>query len=303
MIKGVFFMQPLTMAKASEVAQLGVTTLFVSPENLAPKLGTQLQQMGFEVYLVKDLFHGAHLWERFPDCRPVGRDGKLFEVAADWYHGVCPTHSAVQALRLAELDALLDLEFVSGINLNFLRFPGYWEAARSRATLMDGCICARCLALHGGEGEACAQDQWKAGAITAFMQRVAALRDGKARRVPLGMHMVPWEDSRFERARPGALGQDIRRLQPFLDHLSPMCHFGLQDQGPTWVGEVVRWTQQASDKAVLPIVQAMDVTARNFADALSMAVQQPSAGAVVFAWELMQGSGAKCSALRAAFSG
>ena len=302
MTKGVFFMTPLTDDAVAEVTGLGMSAVFVAPENLDPDFGRRLAHDGLEIYLVKDVFQGEAWWTRYPDCRPVGRDGEPMEIAAGWYHGVCPTHPGVREELLQEFDRLLDYECVSGINLNFLRFPGYWEAARGRESLLEGCTCQRCRSLYGGEPVGPDWERWKAAQIAEFARQIVALRDGKPHRTPIGLHMVPWDDERYAGARPGALGQDLSLLNPLLDYYSPMCHFGLQDQPPTWVGDMARWTATATGKPVVPVVQAMEVSDNDFAIALPMATAAPSDGAIVFTWEFMKDQPGKRSTLTAAYS-
>jgi len=302
MIKGVFFMNPLTDESVAQASELGMSAVFIAPDNLDSALGTRLNQNGLNVYLVKDVFQGKAWWDRFPDCRPVGRDGEPLKIAAGWYHGVCPTHPGVREQLLNEFEQLLELDFVSGLNLNFLRFPGYWEAARGRDSLMEGCTCKRCRSLYGDEPVGPDWERWKAAQITDFAHQVVALRDRKERRIHLGLHMVPWDDQQYQGARPGALGQDLAGLNPLLDYFSPMCHFGLQGQPPEWVGEVMQWTKKATGKPVIPVVQAFDVTDHDFAASISNATAVPSNGAIVFTWEFLKEQDGKRSTLKTVYS-
>lgn len=302
MTKGAFFMNPLTEESVTRASESGVSAVFIAPHNIDPTLGRHVRRKGMDVYLVKELFQGELWWERFPDSRPVGRDGEPLKVAAGWYHGVCPTHPGVREHLFHDFEELLDLDFVSGINLNFLRFPGYWEGARGRESLIEGCTCERCRALYGGDPVGPNWERWKAAQISDFAREVVALRDRKERRIPLGLHLVPWDDETYQRARPGALGQDLAELNGLLDYYSPMCHFGLQEQPPEWVGHVVQWTKNETGKPVMPVVQAFDVTDEEFRASISNATSVPSDGAIVFTWEFLQEQPEKSSALKTVYS-
>ncbi len=302
MIKGAFFMNPLTEETAAQASESGVSAVFVAPDNLDPAVGRRVSKKGMAVYLVKELFQGEQWWKRFPDSRPLGRDGEPLKVAAGWYHGVCPTHPGVREQLLHEFEQLLDLDFVTGINLNFLRFPGYWEGARGRDSLMDGCTCERCRSLYGGEPIGPDWERWKVVQITDFARQVIALRDRNSRRIPVGLHLVPWNNEQYQGARPGALGQNLAELNQLLDYYSPMCHFGLQEQPPAWVGQVVQWTKNATGKPVMPVVQAFDVSDNDFAGSISNATSAPSDGAIVFTWEFLKEQAGKLSTLETAYS-
>src|SRR5690606_6652392 len=73
---------------------------------------------------------------------PIGTDGRVSPPPEGW-QGVCPTHEAYRASRMAAFRALLTDYAIDGVWLDYHHSHASWE--RAVPNMPDTCFCARCL--------------------------------------------------------------------------------------------------------------------------------------------------------------
>jgi hypothetical protein len=227
----------------AELSQYGVAAVFLPPK--AELIGAQVAA-GREVFLSLNVFGGTQPWQEFPDAVPVMSDGQKL---SGKYGGICPTHPEWRASRLKLLAGWVH-DFggekgISGVWLDFLRYPGSWEHAEPQ--LHDSCYCDRCLRLFQLEmGVAIPLEltttramsawiklhaasqwlAWKKEQISSFVRDARKVLDENSsdRRLKLGVFLVPWRKSDFAGPLSLQLAQDAEQFRPYVDVFSPMVY-------------------------------------------------------------------------------
>ncbi|MFT5697858.1 MAG: hypothetical protein ACI8ZB_000712 [Desulforhopalus sp.] len=262
--------------RAANLKNDGVNAVFVPPDR---KIIEYFTAQHFKVYLTLNVFGGREPWKEFPDSIPVTADGTKL---VDSYGGICPTHPEWRKSRLQLLNQwLVELggdKGISGIWLDFIRYPGRWEHADP--SLPDSCYCPRCLTLFQAEngvqlpsGLSTAEsaawiktnahikwDDWKKEQIVSFVRDARRLVDqySKDRELLLGAFLVPWKKSDQNGAVSFRLAQDSQLLAPYLDVLSPMVYHKMVGESVSWIGATTDYFVETG-VSVWPIIQAEDV--------------------------------------------
>ncbi len=289
-----------------EGAERPVGRVFLPPNR---ELVKQHRQAGREVFLSLNVFGGRQAWEEFPDSVPVLADGRRL-VDVDNHGGICPTHPQWRAGRLARLAELAQdfggEEGITGIWLDFIRYPGRWEQVEP--AIPDTCYCPRCLALFqqdtdsalpgdllsdGGAAAAWLQQheplawvRWKKQQVTSFVAEARAVltgaRAGVRPPVQLGVFLVPWRLSDYDGGVTRLLGQDPAQLAPLVDWLSPMVYHRMVGRQPDWIAEMSRYYRDIAPGRVWPIIQAQEVPTTEFSRAVAAAVSGGADGLLVY---------------------
>ncbi len=264
-----------------ELSRNQIDTVFTPPTG---ELINLQAAAGREVFITLTVFGGTQPWKDFPDSIPVMSDGQKL---SDKYGGVCPTHAAWRENRLALLARWLN-DFagengISGVWLDFLRYPGKWEYPVPE--IVDSCYCQRCLALfQSATGVVIPQElvavkekaswirqhaslewmEWKKATISSFVREARAVLDQhlEKKKLKLGVFLVPWRKSDFDGALSFQLAQDAEQFKPYVDVFSPMVYHRMVGQPAEWVGEITAYYKEMTGGEVWPIIQAEDVSLR-----------------------------------------
>lgn len=271
----------------------------------------QHRRAGREVFLTLNVFGGRQAWQLFPDSIPVLADGSSLADNAG-QAGVCPTHPGWRANRLAKL-VVLAREFggddgIQGIWLDFIRYPGRWEAVQP--DLPDTCYCPRCLDAFQRHSKVQLPAQlstvadtarwikeqvpyewmtWKKEQISSFVREARAVlqqNDGE-RPLQLGVFLVPWRKSDFDGALSFLLGQDARQFAHYVDQLSPMVYHRMVGKEVAWIGEIGRYYDEIAPGRVWPIIQAEGVGGAEFKQVLAEVAQSGADEVLVYSYRSM----------------
>jgi len=267
------------------------------------ELAEVLRQGGIRIYAEFAVFVGEDLWKRYPDSRPVTREGKQLE-KIDWYAGVNPSDEEVRRERLDAFRETITKYQLDGIWLDFIRWPGRWENPRpewiatsfDRATVdkfsLDTGIkvdpengpedCAR-FVLEKYPGQ---WSDWRCRQITDWVAQARRILDNESPETSLCLFGVPWTND-FDNAVANYIGQDFQSLAPYVDIFSPMVYHLMCGRPVSWIDQVTEWFGRNTGKGVLPIIQTVDdpetLAPREFGEAVSEAVSAPgSGGAILF---------------------
>lgn len=298
---------PTAIVSGGEAANLknnGVNAVFVPPDRKTIEYFTA---QNLKVNLTLNVFGGREPWEEFPDSIPVTADGTQL---SDSYGGICPTHSEWRQKRLKLLEQWLE-EFggdqgISGIWLDFIRYPGRWE--HPEPLLPDSCYCSRCLTLFQAvkgvqfpSGLSTAESagwirtnahikwvDWKKEQIVSFVRDARRLVDqySKERELLLGAFLVPWKKSDQNGAVSFRLAQDSQLLAPYLDVLSPMVYHKMVGEPVSWIGETTDYFAETG-VPVWPIIQAEDVGKDELAQVIQGLNESKSDGMLVYTYRHM----------------
>ncbi len=282
-------------------------------------VNTQLEQRR-KAFFTLNAFGGSSAWKQFPDAIPVLANGEKLQSK---YGGICPSHKGWRQHQLNILKKwLADFtgdQQISGIWLDFIRYPGRWEEANP--VIPKTCYCKRCLtlfqqtaqvtippSLQSTEQKAEWIDthaakkwlQWKKGLILSFVKEVRKTIDeyqithqAESEKIKLGVFLVPWRKSDFHGAVSLLLAQDAEQMAPYVDVFSPMVYHRMAHQQPSWVGEICRYFHNMGERRNIqtwPIIQSEDVTPQEFAATLREVEESDAEDVIVYSLRDMKAS-------------
>ncbi|WP_435748876.1 hypothetical protein [Microbacterium sp. PMB16] len=208
--------------------------------------------------------HGEVTFSAESARRPIGADGKPRE-RIEWYVGLLPTDHRVVAEIVARCARLAAVPGVSGLVLDFIRWPLHWEleqredGRRTPAASYDlvtlGDFSDRTgIRVPTDPAEAATElmgvhaERWRryrAETITHLVRLIADLAHDSG--IHLGAFVVP--------ITPEEVGQDVRAWEGFVDVLYPMTYHAILHLEPEWVGDVVASLRQCVSTPVVPVIQ------------------------------------------------
>ncbi|MCK9174896.1 MAG: hypothetical protein M0O96_06430 [Desulforhopalus sp.] len=292
----------------SELEQYGVERVWMTPDHQRIATETALDR---QVFLTLNIFGGSGGWQKFPDAVPVLADGTLMPAR---FGGMCPSHEGWRRQRLELLHRWVE-EYggrggISGIWLDFIRYPGHWEEREPQ--LFDTCWCDRCLTRFQKESgvtlpaklqgtaaksawiKANAATQWyawKQGLILSFVTEAKQILHSGSKPLKLGLFLVPWRKSDFNGAVITLLGQNAAQLAAEADVISPMTYHRMCGRSEPWIGEVTSYFKEIAADAgaeLWPILQAEEMMPGGFSDAVSEAERGGADGLMIYSLHTMQ---------------
>ena len=280
----------------------GLRSVFIAPnkENIQFYHDQKLK-----VFLTLNAFGGRSAWEKYPDSRPVTADGSLLSGS---YGGVCPTHFEWRQDRLQLLEKWLQdyrgEAGISGVWLDFIRYPGSWE--HPDVSFVDSCYCDRCLMLFQVEkgvtipkGLSSSESSqwiyqnvaskwllWKKEQITSFVREVRTLIDlhESGKKIKLGVFLVPWMQGEKNAAVTFLLGQDAKQISRYADILSPMVYHKMLKESPDWIRDITGYFSEITDRQVWPIIQAENTSAAEFEKTIDAVTYGGGDGILVYSY-------------------
>ena len=223
-----------------------------------------LRAAGLRVYQTTALFFEPSALERFPDARPVDAAGRP-DRGFDWYLGVCPTHEAYLAEKIARQRRVVAELAPDGLFLQFTRYPGFWENWTWAPDYVFGdadrfCFCDRCRARFAEDtgiqlpaGDVAAQSRfildrhgaawtaWRSGRIVDAVERIAAAAREVRPDLKIMLNTLP-----FPAADLGGLdvrreiaAQDLPSLARVVDRFELMTYLQILNRPVSWLAEAV----------------------------------------------------------------
>ena len=292
---------------AGELKKLGVNAVFIKPDS---GLVNAFHREGIRVWVEIPIFVGEAYWRSHPETRPVNSRGEPIQ-KREWYAGLCPTNPRLREHRLKEIGRVLGQFPIDGLWLDFIRYPCHWEV--EEPIVEETCFCPNCLSefqqttgVRVPEG---LEDrpsvarwilanhreewvEWKCEQITSFVREAKGILKRARPNTVLGCFTLPWREEDHNNAIEKIIGQDFHDLKEWVDIFSPMVYHRMCGEPIDWIGEIVEYMVEATQKDVLPIVQASDVSEKELREAMKEAMSAPSKGVIIFSWSwlLKQGS-------------
>lgn len=308
--------------------ETGINTAFVSPALQSnPEFRALAKKNGIATYIIFPVFFDAEELARRPELYAVTDSGGRAE--EEWVKFVCPTRPDYRNAKLEHLRKLVRETDPDGISLDFIRFFVFWEMVypgRMLESLANTCFDASCLedfkkttgvtvpaTLAGTPAIARwilsnrlqEWTEWKCGVIAGMVKTLVE----EARKIKPGIkvniHAVPWRSDDFGGAVKIVAGQDLARLAPFADFISPMCYHHMVKQTPAWVHAVVEDMERTTKAAILPSIQVKEAylpgpeSTEEFMAAMVESLKPPSRGVVFWNWAALAESPEKTEAVKA----
>lgn len=306
---------------------LGINTAFVSEALLKNTDFRNLARaQGIPLFLIFPVFQGPEAVKADPGLAAVTAAGA--PAREEWVEFVCPSREDYLDRKADELRKLVAACDPYAVSLDFIRYFVFWEKVgpdRAPESLPQTCFCPVCLAgfekdmgvsLPAGltatadkaawilGNRAAEWTEWKCRTIARAVERLAAAARAVKPGIKVNIHAVPWRSEDFGGAVRSVAGQDMARLAPFADFISPMCYHHMVRRAPAWVHDVVTGLSAQARAAVLASTQVSqayvdeELTPAEFQAALEEAVKPPSIGVVLWSWDALSKSPEKKQILR-----
>ncbi len=307
---------------------LGVNTAFVSDallENADFRAAARAD--GLKLFLIFPVFQDPEAIKADPGLAAITAAGR--PAKDDWVEFVCPAREDYLRRKVDRLKALVAAGRPYAVSLDFIRYFVFWEKVapdRDLASLPQTCFCPVCLEGFQKEmglaipaaltaaadragwilsGHAAEWAEWKCRTIARAVARLAAAAREIEPSVKINLHAVPWRRDDFGGAARSIAGQDLARLAPSVDLLSPMTYHHMVRRTPAWVHDVVAdIALQAPGTPILPSIQVSqayveeDLPPAEFRAAAVEALEPPSTGVVLWSWDALSKSPEKQALLR-----
>jgi len=291
MIKAVFFLEKLNKEKLKDSLELGINAVFCNYRNLRQEWIEKFHENNVKVYVEIGLFVGEDLLKKYPDSRPVAKNGQKPE-KTNLYAGLCPNHQKIRQGRLEQIKKILQNFEIDGIWLDFVRYPCHWEDVRDK-NITEYCFCKNCLDQFaktiGGWPEGLKWYWFKNRQVTLFVKDVKKIVKESKKKIKLGVFTVPWKKNEFNGAIKKIICQDFSALSKQVDIFTPMVYHKMLDRKTEWISEYVNYLYRLTKKPILPIVQTENKPAKlgkeEFVKEVKTSLQKPSAGTIVFFYE------------------
>jgi len=286
LVRGLFGVPTALWKGGHRLRDLGVNVVVSGHRSLSPEVIERCRAEGADVYAEIGLFQGVEAAQARPELHPVGADGLPLEPDG-WYLGLNPAVASYAEERLAAACEAVEARDVDGLWLDFVRWPVHWEVPKPRIeeSSFDEPTVRRFAEWLGmGDSHIPSSAVERAGTVLAnwpaewarfkcevitewcaeCRKRLRAISDT----IRLGAFMVPWFQEDHDDAVRRIAGQDARAMSEHIDVFSPMVYHRMCGRSVAWVGETTRRMARATGRPVWPIVQASDVPAEEFAEAL-----------------------------------
>jgi hypothetical protein len=307
---------------------LGINTAFVSEALLKNTDFRNLARaQGIPLFLIFPVFQNPEALKADPGLAAVTASGA--PAREEWVEFVCPSRENYLERKAEELMKLVAAYDPYAVSLDFIRYFVFWEKVapdRAPESLLQTCFCPVCLAgfekemgvrlppelpttaekakwilgAHAGQWT-----EWKCRVIARAVDRLASAARRVKPGIKVNIHAVPWRSEDFGGAVRSVAGQDLARLAPFADFISPMCYHHMVRRAPAWVHDVVTGLSAQTRAAILASTQVSqayveeELAPAEFQAALEEALKPPSIGVVLWSWDALAKSPEKRGILKA----
>jgi hypothetical protein len=258
------------------------------------------------------IFYDADTLAERPDLVPIDQHGSGEFV--NWQQLVCPSDAAYRAYKLSIVKEIAETIRPDVLSLDFMRFPTTWEIIPPETTpaaMRNFCFCDRCV--RGFQQSAsvtlppgldtvpkraawiltnhdASWVRWKTDLITSFVEEAATIVRAVDPSIEVSVHVVPWTEATFDNALVWNAAQDVTRLAPHVDYLSPMVYHKLIGRPAEYIRTLTRELSAKTKRKILPSIQTAEIvkegqlSVEEFEQSLDYALEPPSSGTLVFHW-------------------
>jgi len=295
---------------------LGVNTLFVS-EALARDRDFRALAAAerLPIFVIFPVFQSPEAIKDDPGLAAVTSAGT--PAREEWVEFVCPAREDFLDRRVDEVRSLVADCDPYAVSLDFIRYFVFWEKVapdRAPESLPQTCFCPVCLSGFEKEmgvpipagldstsdkanwilrAHAAEWTEWKCRVIARAVERLATAARRAKPTVKINIHAVPWRRDDFGGAVKAVAGQDMGRLAPYADFISPMCYHHMVRRTPDWIHDVVNDLAAQAPSAVLASTQVAEayiertLSPDEFRASVEEALRPPSIGVVLWSWDAL----------------
>lgn len=296
---------------------MGINTAFISKELAADKSFRKILKNGdIKVYIIFPVFYNPDLLKKDSTLYAITDKGKI---AKDyWVEFVCPSRSDYRKMKIDEAAEMVSRLEPDGLSIDFIRQFVFWEMIYPErrpenidmACFCDSCVGGFCKKQRIILPDTCVsvsqkasyilnnfKDTWNSYSCDLIASMVKEIA-GKVRTVKPGIkinfHAVPWRDIDFAGANIRVASQDLKKIAPYVDYISPMCYSQMLKRDASWIASVVTEMDKKAPGKILPSIQVYPYyiddpfSAEDFRECTEAALQKPSNGVVFFSWPLFE---------------
>jgi hypothetical protein len=298
-------------------AEMGINTAFISATLAANNDFRQaLRKRDISVFIIFPVFQDPELLKW--DSSMFAVTAKGLKAKDDWVEFVCPSRQTYRKAKIDEISDLVSKLDPDGISIDFIRqfvfwemiYPGHDPASIDRACFCDSCMAGFSLQQGIVIPDSCKTtsqmadwiennhpDSWnnfRCDQITTMVKELA----GKAKEIKpdlkVNFHAVPWRDEDFDGANTRIAAQDLRKINPYVDYISPMCYSQMVKRDAAWISDVIGDMDRRASGKILPSIQVYpyyidwSFTRDDFKLCILEALKNPSRGVVFFSWTLFE---------------
>jgi hypothetical protein len=296
---------------------MGINTAFVSKELAANDVFRQiLKANGIRVFIIFPVFYDPELLRRDSTLYAITDKGRIAK--DDWVEFACPSRTAFRTIKINEAAELVRSLQPDGLSIDFIRQFVFWEMIypdRTAESIDMACFCDSCVeSFCRNRGiilpDTCTaikqradfilnnhSDSWneyRCELITSMVKEIAEKVHSVKPDTKINVHAVPWKDSDFGGANIRVAAQDLRKIAPYTDYISPMCYSQMLKRDDDWITSVVTEMDSKARGKILPSIQVYPYyiddpfTVDDFRRCINAALKTPSQGVVFFSWPLFE---------------
>jgi hypothetical protein len=307
---------------AGKWSEMGINTAFMSASLAANDTFRQaLRNRDISVFIIFPVFQNPEILKS--DSSLYAITSKGLRAKDDWVEFVCPSRESYRKEKIAEIEDIVHTLNPDGISIDFIRQFVFWEMiypGRDPASIDRACYCDSCLKKFSSISgikipDSCSRTVQKASWIETHCREAwndfrcdlitSMVRElsGKARQakpgIKINFHAVPWREEDFNGANISVAAQDLKKIAPYVDYVSPMCYSQMLMRDAGWISNVVRDMNRRAPRKILSSIQVYPYyinspfTADEFSQCLEEALKDPSDGVVFFSWPLFERDSAR----------
>ena len=307
---------------ADKWKEMGINTAFVSTQLAENKAFRQVMKTNkIKIYIIFPVFYNPELLKHDTTQYAITSSGR--RAKDDWVEFVCPSRSAYRKMKVDEAAELVSKLEPDGLSIDFIRQFVFWEMIypdRSKESIETACFCDSCVGgfcrlkgitlpdtcisvpqksayiLHH-----CAKewDHYRCDLIASMVKELADKAHDTRPGIKINVHIVPWKDEDFGGANIRVTAQDLEKIAPLVDYISPMCYSQMLRRDADWIASVVSEMDKKAQGSVLPSIQVYPYyvddpfTIDDFRKCMHSALQPPSQGVIFFSWPLFSKDSAR----------
>jgi hypothetical protein len=310
--------------------EMGINTAFMSKELAADtSFRKVLREHDICVFIIFPVFYNPELLKRDSTLYAITNKGKIAK--NDWVEFVCPSRSSYRKMKIGEAADLIKRLDPDGLSIDFIRqfvfwemiYPGSTAGSIERACFCDSCVNNFCLregisipdsclstiqkAKFISENCSVAWDRFRCDLITSMVKELSEKAHEIKAEIKINFHAVPWRDEDFGGANINVAGQDLNKISPYVDFISPMCYSQMLRRDPKWIASVISEMDKKAPGKIIPSIQVFQYyvddpfTPANFSECIDEALKYPSKGVSFFSWPLFEKDPVRMNIKRTSF--